>query len=139
MRQFRSSRCFCQGRENGKPYLNDMLSSPDNCATHWICFIDFENSFGIHNFRFTWPCLIVEVLATWAKLLAPPGCYTVINCAFTFSTANIFGCFHSIIDHFELVKQKLLNQTKLHVHLCSFQTKHWVKQWTTCQRTKLLW
>ena len=37
-------------------------------------------SLGIHAFRLTWLCLIVKLLATWAKFLEPSGYCAVINC-----------------------------------------------------------
>ena len=38
-------------------------------ATHLICLFGLENDLRIHDFRPTWPCKIVEVLATWAKFI----------------------------------------------------------------------
>ena len=49
----------------------------------------------IHGFRPTWPYLIIEFLATWAKILESSG--IVINCAFIFLSTNVFDCFHNII------------------------------------------
>ena len=38
-----------------------------------------------------------------AKFLGPSGYCTVINCAFTFCTTNIFGCFCDVQTLFELL------------------------------------
>ena len=39
---------------------------------HWNCFYGFEHGYRIHVFRYTSPCLIVEVLSIWAKFLSLP-------------------------------------------------------------------
>ena len=49
-----------------------------------------KHCLGIHVFRPTWLCLIVEVLATWEKFLKPLSYCTVINCNFTFNQHNFF-------------------------------------------------
>ena len=50
-----------------------------------------EYDLWIHNFSPTWARLIVEVFATQAKFLKPSCNCTLINCAFTFHTTNIFS------------------------------------------------
>ena len=40
-------------------------------ATHQIYLYDLNNDLGIHCFNPSWSCMIVEVLATLAKFLAP--------------------------------------------------------------------
>ena len=57
--------------------------------------------------------------------------WTIINCAPTFRTANIFAF---LFGQDRLVKHKLSNKSTLHIHLCGFQITHWKKQSTTCQR-----
>ena len=54
-------------------------------------------------------CLIINVLATETKFLEPSDYCTLINCAFIFSTKNVFGCFHSFMIQFKHVKYKPLN------------------------------
>ena len=71
----------------------------------------------------TWLCLI-KVLATQVKFFEPSDYCTIINCAFTFCTINIFGCFCDIVAQFKLVKHKFLNLITLHIYLCSFQITH---------------
>ena len=108
--------------------------SPD--ATHQICHYGLEHKLRIHGIRPTWPCLIIEVLATWVEFLQPSGYYTTINCAITFCTTNVFwGSFHGIMALFKLIKHKFLNLSMLHIHLCSFQITHAMKQCTMCQHT----
>ena len=60
------------------------------------------------------------LIATREKFLELSRYCTVINCTFTFRTANVFGYFRSVMDQFELVKQKFPMKTTLNVHLCSF-------------------
>ena len=55
-----------------------------------VCLYGLEHGIGIYSFRPPWPCLIVEVLATWAKFLELFGYSTVINCTFIFCTTNVF-------------------------------------------------
>ena len=106
-----------------------MLRSPDTCE----CYSS-ERGLGIHGFRSTRPCLIVEVHVIRAKF-HQSFCYcTVFICDFTFHATNVFGCFHGVIAQFEFLKHKFLNLTSLHVHLCSFHIIHEVKQCATCQR-----
>ena len=78
-------------------------------TTHWIYHYDLEHSFEIHGFRPTWPCMIIKILATWAKFLKPSGYCIEINCTFPFPTKSVFGCFCSVIAHFELIKHKFPN------------------------------
>ena len=57
-----------------------------------------------------------EVLAAWVKFLELSGYGTVIS--FTFTTTNVFSCFHSsIMAQFKLINHKFPNQTMLHVHV----------------------
>ena len=76
-------------------------------ATHRICCYDLNYALGIHSFRPIWPCLIVKLIATWAKFLKPSGCCILLSCTFTLHTTNVFGCFHSIMAQFELVKHQV--------------------------------
>ena len=57
----------------------------------------FQFHYRIYGFKSTWPCLIIEVLATRAKFLEPSGLCTMINCTFTFWALNVFGCSHRIM------------------------------------------
>ena len=98
-------------------------------TTQWICYI-----LRIHDFKPTWQCLIIEVLATQGKSLELFGGYfTMINCTVTYCPTNIFGCFHNVIVQFELIKHKLLHKTMLHVHLYGFQITHRLKQCIVCE------
>ena len=103
----------------------ELLSSPDAL---WLLLVKFASSLEhgpwIHDFRPTWSCLIIEVLATWEKFLEPSGYCFMITCALIFCTTNAVGCFHSSLAKFELIKPKFLNSTTLHNHLCYFQIKH---------------
>ena len=58
------------------------------------------------SFRLTWRCLIIEAFATLAKCLELSGYCTMINCASTFCTINVFGYFRGIMSEFELMKHK---------------------------------
>ena len=61
----------------------EMLNSPDIL---WVLFasIDWSTVLESMVFRFTWPCLILDILATQAKFLEP-SCYSiVINCIYLF-------------------------------------------------------
>ena len=79
-----------------------MLNLPDTL------FYSLKSGLGIQDFRSTWPYLIAD-LANWAKFLEPSGYCTVIKCTFIFCTTNVFGCFHSVIPQFELIKHKFLH------------------------------
>ena len=69
-----------------------------------------EYCLRIHNFRLTWPCLIVKVFASQAKFLEPTASHqNFLNHTFTFLTTKDFGCFNVIMAHFELIKHKFLN------------------------------
>ena len=99
------------------------------CVLHARFYLDgLKHSLEIHSFRFTWPCLIIEVLATQVKFLQP-------SCTFTFHVTNIFGYFPRIMAWFKLVKPQFPNKTTLHVHLHSFQIIHRVRQCTICLLT----
>ncbi len=83
------------------------------CLVLWVLLARFASmawSTALKSsFRLTWPCLIVEVLATQMKFLEPSGYCTMINCASTFRTTNTFGCFCCIMVQFGLVKYKFPN------------------------------
>ena len=78
-------------------------------TTYQICHYDFEHSLRIHSLRPTWPCLIIKFVANWAKFLEPSDYKTVINCTFTFHTANVFSCFCSVMAQFEHVNHEFPN------------------------------
>ena len=94
------------GESNDLPYFN----VPNNCEmpcsphTRWISLSGLKHSLEIHAFRFTWLCLIVEVLATQANFLQASGYCSMVNRDFTFRTTNIFGCFCGVMAQFKLVK-----------------------------------
>ena len=92
-------------------------------AIHQVCLYGLEHNLGIHDFRPTWPCQIVKVLATWVKFLESSSYCTVINCAFIFHTTNIFGSFYSIIWSVWICKT-LSSQMGLH---CMFICAIWSK------------
>ena len=60
----------------------------------------------------------------------------MINYAFSFYTVNIFGCFHSVIVQFVLVKHKFSNSMMLYIHLCTFQIVQWSN---VCSVHQLSW
>ena len=79
-------------------------------AIHWICFSSLEHGLRIHAFRLTWPCQIIEVLATRAEFFQLSGYWSMINFAFTFRTTNDFGVLcDGVMTQFKLVEHKLLN------------------------------
>ena len=80
-------------------------------AARQIFLFVVEQDLKSQAFRPTWPCLIVEVLATSVKFFQPSG----------YCTSNVFGCFRGIITYFELIKHKFPIMNTLYVHLCSFQ------------------
>ena len=71
-------------------WYSEVLSSP---GTLRMLLIGFAS---IHSFRPNWLCLIVEVFETGAKFLEPSSYCIGIDCANTFRTANVFGCFRSV-------------------------------------------
>ena len=73
-------------------------------AVNRVCLYGLEHDLGIHDFKRTWPCLIVDVLATRAKSLLSSVYCTVTNCAFTFRSTNVFCYFRKIMTHTDLVK-----------------------------------
>ena len=72
-------------------------------ATHQIYLYGLEQTLRIHGFKFTWPYLIIKVLAIQGKnIFQLPGyCTVIFTFTFTFHT-NVFGCFHRIIAQFKL-------------------------------------
>ena len=60
-------------------------------ATHQIFFYHLQHGLGIHSFNITWTCLIVQVLATRAKILKPSGYSPVIIWDYTFRATNILA------------------------------------------------
>ena len=106
-----------------------MLSMPD---TLWVLLAGFDyglkHSLRIHGFWPTWPCLIVEVLATLAKFLELSGHCTVINCAFTFFT-NVFRYFLGAVRQFQLVK----SVPKLDYISCSYVLLSSHSKWSNTQ------
>ena len=91
-----------------------MPNSPDT-APCWICLNGLVHCFTIHGFRPTWPCLIIKVLATRAKLLDPSDYWEEINCTFTFYTTNVFWLFP---QHYGPV-QTLNKSSQIRLH-CMF-------------------
>ena len=75
-------------------------------ATRQICLYGLEQGLGIHGFKLTWSCLVVEVLSIQVKFLRLFAYCTEINCTFTFCTTNILGCIRGVMAQFELVKHK---------------------------------
>ena len=95
--QFDSSRCFCWGCEGYKPHWTMRYEI-------WLIFsqclaldlpIWLKNCIKIHCFRLIWSCLIVELLATWAKFFELSGYCTVINCAFNFCRTQFKFVWHN--------------------------------------------
>ena len=77
-----------------------------------------------------------QVLANQVKFLEPPRFCSVINCALTFHTTNVFDCFCGVMVQFKIIQHKILNYTILHVHhLCGFQNTYAVKK-CMCQNIK---
>ena len=76
-------------------------------ASHCICCNVFEHVLEIHDFRLYWPCLIIDVLESWAKFLEPSGYGIVINCRFTLCLANVSGWYCCVMAVFQLVKYLL--------------------------------
>ena len=103
-------------------------------VAYQIYIYGLKSSLRIHSLRPAEPCLIVKILATWAKFCEICDYSTVINCAFTFCTMNVFHWFHGVMTQFKLIKHTFPNQTIFHVHLCVFHTTNGVKQ-CTCQYT----
>ena len=57
----------------------DILSSPD---TLWVCLYGLEHSFRLHGFIPTWPCLIINILATYARFFEPSSSQIWLCCMF---------------------------------------------------------
>ena len=65
-------------------------------ATHYICLSGLE--FMVLRLQdFAWSSKFLQAMQ---KFLKPPGYSTMINCAFTFCTIDVFGCFLSIMAQF---------------------------------------
>ena len=110
----------------------ELVWYPTN-AIHQICLNGLHYSLGVQPSMSTWPCQIIEVLATWEKFLEAPGYWTGVNRAFNFHTTNVLGCIYGIMVQFELVK--LPNWRTLSVHLSGFHFPHGVKLYRIAQRT----
>ena len=105
------------------------LVSYSSSATQRICLNSLEHGLGIHDFRSTWSCLIVEVLVNRTKFLQPFGYCIVINSAFIFCTTHVLGYFGDVMAQPKLLKHKFPNLTKFQVY--SYGR---MKQYSTCQR-----
>ena len=90
--QFCSSWCFCQGRKRDQPHwavrYQPRLIPSERKSLGLPQFV--EHGLRIYNFKSTWPNLVIRLLATFAKFNQPSGHCTVINCALTFLTINVF-------------------------------------------------
>ena len=64
---------------------------PSSPATLRVLLIELAHNLENRDFRPTWPCLIIEFLATYVKFLKPAGYLITIN--FIFRTTNIFVAF----------------------------------------------
>ena len=116
--------------------LDNKLARYSLNTTCQICLYHLELRIRIHFFKPTWPCLIIEVLATSAKFPESSGYCTEINDAFTSCTTNVFGCISGVMFLFKCITCEFPNLNMFHVPLCSFQITHLVMQCIMCQRTK---
>ena len=91
----------------------------------------FEHGLRIYAFRPIWPCLIIEILATWVKFLEPFSYCTIINCTFTYCTADVFGCFCDFMAQFKLVKH-ISSPIRLHCTFISMAFKSHI-EWSNAQ------
>ena len=72
------------------PAPDDVMKMTNHTELTWysliltcqICFDGLKHNLGIYSFRPTWPCPIVEFLATWVKFLQPSSYCNAINCTF---------------------------------------------------------
>ena len=115
MKQLSSFKCFywiCEVDETQETVRGQ---------AHQICIYGWKYGLGIHSFRLTWSCLIIEFLATLSTFLESSNYRTVITYAFTFRTTNVFCCFYGIIVQIEFVKHKFPNEAILH---CSTYAWH---------------
>ena len=88
-------------------------------ASRQICLYGLEHNPKFHGLRPTWPFLIINVLAIWAKCLGPPAYFRVINCAFTTHRTNVFDCFRGIMAQFKVAKCPVGWDCRIHqLHLC---------------------
>ena len=96
-------------------------------VTWWIFLSSLEHSIGIYSFRPSWPCLIIEVLATWAKFIQP-------SVTFHLSLSKCFGCFCGIMAQFEqtsplaewIERSPMAQETGIHSQVKSYQTQKMV-------------
>ena len=93
----------------------DLLDTPS--INYWIWLYDLVHRLGMHSFRPTWPCSIIDVLATRVKCIEPPH-----YCAMIKTNVSVF--LPSVINQFEYPKRKFFALTRLFVYLCSFQITH---------------
>ena len=72
----------------------------------FLCaFFNLEHSLGINIFKPTILCQIIEVIATQAKFLGPSSYSSEINCAFSFCTKTVFGCFNGVIAQYQNISR----------------------------------
>ena len=98
--QFSRSGYFCPGPEHDQPH--SAIRCRAQVRLTRFAFIA-RNCFKIHAFRSTWPRLILEVLATWAKFLQPSGYFTVIKFTFIFCATNVFAYFRGVMLQLRLM------------------------------------
>ena len=97
--------CFCRGGELHWTVrcLHLLILS----YYYWVCSYCLRRSLEIHAFTYTWPYLIIDVIAARAKYLKLSGYCTEINCDFTLHTTNILGYFCSVMAQFLTRKVKV--------------------------------
>ena len=81
-----------------------------------ICLCSLEHVHAIHDFRITWPCLIVRALATIEKFIEWSVKCTVMNCGFTFRTKKVFVYFWVCLKSYRINSRIRL----FHVHFVKY-------------------
>ena len=126
--------------------------SHSSSTTLWICLYGLENSFAIHGFTSTWPCLIPAFLATRAKLnhlvkllrsTAPspftaalrPSLIVYGDGVAPSPTSRCSSYWKgSLLVALDYGHQLYLLYNTSHVHVCGFKKTHGMNQCTTCKR-----
>ena len=79
----------------------------------WKLLAGMEPELRIHGFRSAYVFLIIQILANGAKFIKSSACCAVVNNAFSFHTANVFGWFGDFIGQQKIVSHEFLNKITL--------------------------
>ena len=138
--RFGSSGGFCSGNKGHKPHWTVRCWA-------WVLFTRFffhslKDGFRIHPLRHTWPCMIVNILATQvAKFLELSGYCTVIKYAFIFYSKNGSCHFHYVACLSVQLSNHWLSQAMLNMsvyQLPQYYCQQWVQLMVRIACSKIL-